>query len=184
MVYLLPVSHDVQLGKHDLSDNYRRFLTYAIPHLKISLICEELSEDDLEARVHWYIAKSVAEKLEVPYMLCEPSDKERKKLGIPLNEEINEKTQSLIKEAELTGAYPTKSFEKFRHEMTIAHQRRENYWLDKIIDKKEEIILFIVGVGHFSFHRDVHGEGFDKLLVSHGFKIDTLPTDFVNQKYL
>lgn len=184
MVYLLPVSHDVQLGSHDLSDIYRKFLTYAISRLKISLICEELSEDDIKAGVHSYIAKNVAERLGIPYLLCEPSDEERKRLGIPLNEEINEKLQNLIQEAKLTGSYPAESFEKFRQEMTIANQKREKYWLDKIKDKKDETILFVVGIGHFSFYRDVHGEGFDKLLVGNGFKIDILPTQFVNPKYL
>lgn len=184
MVYLLPISHDVQLGWHPLSNNYREFLYQTIPNLKISLVCEELSEDDVKTATHECIAKIVAGKLDVPYLHCEPSDKERKELGIPLAEEINNRMQDLITEAKLTGVYPEDSFKKFRKEMTIAHKKREQYWLGKIQDKKDEVILFIVGIGHFSFFSDVHGEGFDKFLINNGFKVDVMPTDFVNPKYL
>lgn len=184
MIYLLPVSHDVQLGKHNLSNNYKEFLVSVIPKLKISLVCEELSEDDVKADIHECIAKDVASKLGISYIHAEPTDKEREKLDIPLNEEIIKNMQNLILEIKLTGAYPSKLFEKFRQKMTIAHQKRELYWLNKIIDKKQKNVLFVVGIGHLNLYKEVHGEGFDKLLEKNNFDIKILPTDFVSPKYL
>jgi hypothetical protein len=185
VIYLLPISHDVQLGHDVSSGQYEIYLKESIKSLKINLICEELSEDDVKASVHTCIALNLSKELGVDYEFCNPRDKERKKIGMLSPEEIMEKMDKLHGKAKTKNTKSNKtSLLKFKKEMTADHNKREAYWLKKININKEKKIIFIFGVGHLSSHRSVLGDGFDKLLESEGHKIYILSMNFINPKFL
>jgi hypothetical protein len=108
-------------------------------------------------------AQKVAEELCVKHIFCEPLVQERARLAILSKEEIS--LQLYHKEL---WQIPDDSLEQqiINQEHQKYFQKRERFWMDKIKNLREEIILFICGKSHV--------ESFRNLLEESGFKVTSL----------
>jgi hypothetical protein len=99
----------------------------------VTVIAEELSEDAL--RKHGAtksIACTVALRLGIRHLFCDPGCAERKELGIRKNSED-----------------------------AIELDKREGYWIKKLIELKDEDIIFLIGKKHIQgFSERAENEGF------------------------
>ena len=188
MLYIFPVSHDVQFGNHPtLSASFPSFLEEKITDLGINLVCEEGSEDDLSSLANTPLVKNVSLKKNVSYIPIDFGDKERVLLGIPPAEELAEKV--LLTEANLTliaqrvGTFPQEKLDEFRKEMATYEEIRELLWFEQIKDQKDKNILFIIGAGHLSTHPSSRGEGIDTLLKENGWRFKVFPSDYVAESF-
>jgi len=188
MLYILPISHDVQFGKHPvLSTSFPNFLEEKITELGINLICEEASEDDLSSPVNTPLVKNISIKKSVSYIPIDFGDEERLLLGIPPAEELADKmlltNANITLITQRTGIFPQEKFDEFRKEMATYEEIRELLWFEQIKDQKDKNILLIIGAGHLSTHRSSRGEGIDTLLKENGWRFNVLPLDCVAEKF-
>ena len=141
MLYLIGVDHSVQ---HDgrtlyqdsefkmLRDKFPTFLKRVARKVGATVIAEESSEEVLNKfQSKKSIPCTVASEMDIKHMFCDPSNAERKQLGI----------KSIGK---------PEDFEK-----------REDFWLKKLVTLKGERILFILGADHVqSFLERAKNAGF------------------------
>lgn len=94
------------------------------------------------------------------HIFYEPLAQERAKLGVLSKEEISQQ----LYQKEL-WQIPDDNLEQkiIDKEHQSYFTKRERFWLDKIRDLKEEVILFICGKSHV--------EGFKKVLEEYGLKV-------------
>jgi len=170
MIYLLGVDHIKSQWEYQNGSNkefvspFTNILRRHIKGLKVTVIAEELNQESLDQQgVETSTAQKVAEEFCIKHIFCEPSAKERIKLVILSKEEISR--QLLHKEL---WQIPDDTVEQ--QLINKDHQKyfpkRERFWLDKIMNLKEEIILFICGKSHV--------ESFRKLLEEREFKVTIL----------
>lgn len=174
MIYLLPVKHSIQFGRDSRSPLLQEFIEEKIKELGITLICEEASQEDLDHPSNQACVKIVAEHYKVPHLLCDLTDKERSKVGLFTAQEFydwKQKHLELMRQYTLRGQ--AKQMKEKQDEFELEEQsyqrKREKAWFDKISNKKSEITLFILGVGHTSSYFSSGGDGFDKLLGREGW---------------
>lgn len=187
MIYLLPITHDVQFGKHPvLSEKFYDYLLVKIKELKTDVVCEEASDDDLSSEMNDALCKEAALECDVQYVPCDFGDDEREKNGIPTAEILANKIEAIKKSYILktmnTGKFPQEEFDNFRKEMSSYEEIRENHWLEIIKNYNDKHVLFVVGAGHLTIHPSSRGEGFDTLLKNMNLPFTILPMDFVSRK--
>jgi hypothetical protein len=170
MIYLIGIDHiksqwEYQNGSNkNFVSSFTNILRRHIKGLKVTVIAEELNQECLDQQgVATSTAQKVAEEFCLKHVFCEPPVGERTKLGILSKEEISR--QLYHKELWLI---PDDSLEQqlINEEHQKYFPKRERFWLDKIENLKEEIILFICGKSHV--------ERFKKLLEGRGVKITVL----------
>jgi hypothetical protein len=128
MLYLIGVDHSVQ---HDGRAGYRgpeferlrqgfsEFLVQAAQKIDAIVITEECNEEVLtKFAATKSIASTVAAELGIRHLFCEPSNAERNWIGITR-----------------TGS-------------PADYEKREMFWLEKLMVIKETSILFILGADH------------------------------------
>ena len=182
MIYLLPVSHDVQFNFHHLSGELKRYLLELITEKEIDIICEEANEEV------WRLSSiplQVSADCSIDYIPCEPSKGEGEKLGIlPANwQEVF--AEDLAKEIVKTGL-SLNALKNLDKKFAKSNAIREGFWLKKIQPHKQRNVIFILGIGHLSSNPKGAklSKGFDKLLEANGFQVEVLSTQFVNPKFL
>ena|SRR3989304_9152462 len=196
MIYLLPVSHDVQFNSHSLSRKLKDYLIKLIKEKKIGFVCEEANE---EMKRFSSIPLQASADCATNYIPCEPSKEEAHKLGILPENWQETLAQDVALELVETGT-PFNTLKKMDKKMKMSNKIREDYWLNKIKAYKQSNIVFVLGVGHISSYANgvdddysqiVYGkgglklsEGFDTLLEENGFKVEILSKQFVNPKFL
>ncbi len=170
MIYLIGVDHIKSQWEYQNGSNktfvssFTNILRRHIKRVKFTVIAEELNQECLEQQgVQTSTAQKVAEEFCVKHIFCEPPAQERTKLGILSKEEISQ--QLYQKELwQIPDDSPEQQIINEEHQKYFP--KRERFWLDKIKNLKEEIILFICGESHV--------ESFRKLLEEHGFKVTIL----------
>lgn len=183
MIYLLPVKHDIQLGRNQ--SDFSKFIRYARQQIidkNIALIGEEASEDDIKAlSLNKSPLGSLAEEMEVEYLSCDPTDKQRINAGILTGEQVALE-MARIRQIMSTVRDISKLKEedkKFRSLMAKNEKRREEFWLNLIKGKKDLTTLFVCGAGHISTYKNSRGEGFDTVLNNNGWNVEILSNWFV-----
>lgn len=170
MIYLIGVEHnktqwEYQDGSNKkfvsfFTDNIRRH----IKKLNITVIAEELNQECLEQQnVDKSTAQKIAEEFRIKHVFCEPPALERNRLGILSPVEIS--LQMFHKELwQIVDNSPEQRLINEEHEKHFS--KREQFWFDKIVDLKEQNILFICGKDHT--------KRFKKLVEGHEFKTTVL----------
>jgi len=151
MVYLVGVEH-LKTQWIDEYESNARFVSLFINSLrqdvkkfKVEVIADELNEDELAG---YNVSKSsssgyiVAREYQIEHIFCDPNLREREDLSIP--------------------APPYTSEQNRKSDF----QKRERFWLDKIIYLKEKPVVFICGRNHV--------ESFRHLLEANGFWVTVL----------
>nr|VFJ88977.1 MAG: hypothetical protein BECKH772A_GA0070896_1001224 [Candidatus Kentron sp. H]VFJ89751.1 MAG: hypothetical protein BECKH772B_GA0070898_1000634 [Candidatus Kentron sp. H]VFJ97207.1 MAG: hypothetical protein BECKH772C_GA0070978_1001124 [Candidatus Kentron sp. H] len=128
MIYLIGVHHSIQHDGGDprsmpglaaLREQFRYYLMRATREFGVSVLAEELNEDVLAMfNASESLAGSVAGRLGISHVFCEPDLHTRSTLGF------------------------TKHLQKKHHAV------RERLWYDKITDYKGQRIIFICGANH------------------------------------
>jgi len=184
MLYLIGVNHKAQYGTDAvLSARLIKHVRKVVADIKVECLCEELSEDDIEALgFSSSIIERLAEELGLEYIACDPTDAERSRLGIKTGQEIALKMAELQAKAldslRGIGAFPQKEFDKFQADIQKNERQRERYWLNKIKNKKDTVLVFICGAGHISMHPKSTGDGFELLLQKNGWEVNICPIWF------
>jgi hypothetical protein len=157
MIYLIGVDHIKSQWEYQDGSNtqfvscFTNTLRTYIKELKVTIIGEELNHEILEQQgVERSTAQIIAEEFCLKHIFCEPSAQERIRLGILSKEEIS---QQLYKKElwQIPDDNPEQQIINEEHQKYFS--KRERFWLDKIKDCKEEIILFIYGKSHVGTFR-------------------------------
>jgi len=151
MIYLVGVDHlktqwidEYESNAHFVS-LFINSLRQAVKKFKVEIIAEELNEDELAG---YNVSKSsssgylIARECEIEHIFCDPNLREREDLSIP--------------------APPCTSEQNRKSDF----QKRERFWLNKIIHLKDKAAVFICGRNHV--------ESFRQLLEGNGFKVTVL----------
>jgi len=128
------------------------------------LIAEELNEDSIKKwKALGSLARELAGHLGIRHLFCDPDLEERKALGIKCFKEI---AQELGYGRVLTReqAAEVEKIEK------IHWEKRERFWLDKLIEKQFNKCIFLVGADHV--------DRFNTLLTAHGFRSAIVDRDW------
>ncbi|MFC1670006.1 hypothetical protein ACFL20_06395 [Spirochaetota bacterium] len=159
MLYLIGIDHLIQYENDivpgDTFLEFKAFLEETAVNHNISLMAEEFSEESLfdvynspEGTV-----KSVALKLGIEHMYCDPEEGDRKKLGIPYFAEIERKVKNKynIRDKFIID----NSLRKKVYSETVKLSKtywpiREIFWYEKILHMLNENILFICGHEHIN----------------------------------
>lgn len=128
------------------------------------LIAEELNEDALRKwKALGSLARETAKHLGIRHLFCDPNLEERKALGIKCFKEI---AQELGYGPVLTSAQSSE-VEKIEKKHW---EKRERFWLGKLIKEQFDKCIFLVGAGHI--------DRFSTLLTAHGFRSAIIEKDW------
>jgi hypothetical protein len=157
MIHLIGTCHKTQI-QSDLSRKgalgivpwskvtaFRKYLSDAVETLTAVGIAEELSEEVLEKCGHGAdsVARSVAQERKLVHMFCEPSPKDREKLGLRVGSEMVEHAQALA--TKTSRAWEEVHREEVRKQFTV----REKFWIEQLFAFGEETsVIFICGADH------------------------------------
>ncbi len=112
-----------------------------------NLLAEELNNETIHNTIINGITGSVAEKISlkagISHKFCDPTEKERKLLGIPTSREIKKKL-GFDKLPCLTWQQAM----EIEHEEKIYWEVREQFWLEKLIETSKDRAIFILGAKH------------------------------------
>ena len=166
MVYLIAVDHEVQYLDSDSSSSFSQFLEQKVKQLGVTLIAEELSQEAVVKQKKVKIntigstAHHVAEITRIEHRFCDPNNSERESLGIPTTRDIRRKL----------GLKAGQDEPKVEREKRKYWPKREQFWLDKIIDRVEEKLIFVCGADHI--------KSFKSLLESINCNVEILSEDW------
>jgi hypothetical protein len=179
MVFLIGTNHEIQYIYKDtnqnrrlmlLSEQFAQYLENKTKELKISLIAEELNEKEIHKnnrKPQDSTARTVAKKLKIDHLFCDPTMSERKTLGIPSESEIMNK---------LNLKYPIREMNDMNKIKTEERKHwgiREQFWYDKIKHRLEENIIFICG--------HCHVDRFESSLSKKGHKVTIVVKDWCKE---
>jgi hypothetical protein len=137
-IYLIGTSHLFQVPGQPGADAFAREVTSAIKLANFTAIGEEMSPEALAQRqATESICKQIADKQSIRHRYCDPDMAMRRCHGI---------------EDEYAICYETKKFGYAREEgqrrIKRARDRREQYWLCRVLALRCWPILFICGAEH------------------------------------
>lgn len=146
MIYLIGVNHGLQFVNKtsddktiDAFDDYVRDLC---TEQGIRCIAEEMS---IEALNKWgatrYLCKSIADELSIKHIFSDPDSDERKSRGIRSEKEIRDQLG-------YTQVLSQSQVKKVDEVLKAEWPRREQFWLEKILEVKAAPILFVLGSSH------------------------------------
>ena len=169
MIYIVGVDHLVQYDgpvPEILRKEFKQYLEDSVKKYKITLIAEEFSRESL---VDVYGAKecsarNAAGRCGIEHRFCDPEEKERGELGIPYYFDVMESVKGRYNAREkliIDNNLRKKVEDETRDIVKSYWHIRERFWVDRIIDRIEENILFICG------HE--HAERLSKLLDGMGY---------------
>jgi hypothetical protein len=136
MIHIIGTCHKTQictdlikrkaLGAPPLSkvQAFQKYITDAAISLHAAVIGEEMSEDRISAYGYnaGSVAKTVAQRLNIAHVFCEPNQCERQKLGLRAGDEMVEHVNAIVKS---TGrAFLEVHSEEVRKQFPI----REDFW--------------------------------------------------------
>jgi hypothetical protein len=154
MIYLIGTNHELQYNAKpkrgeenmvlDGREKFQNFLYNQIVDLKPVVIGEESVEEILDLLQTESTVKTVADKLGVKHIYCDPNYEARNILGIPI------------------GSEHLKQEDKIKY-----YNIRENYWFKKIEPYIGECIIFVCGAEHIeSFQKLLAGKNCESKIIS------------------
>lgn len=192
MIYLIGVNHAIQDYRlKDLAaliEDFKAYLYAAIADHKIKVLAEEYNEEYLEGKNPNSVLKDISESSphKVPHLYCDPNTAERKSIGMPSDEKMEEEALKYFN-------FPYRSFKAFigsedfdlalfdklkKQKKLIGKQYwplREQFWFDKVKRHIDENILFIVGACHIA--------SFSNLIKHNGYKFSVINEDWNKEKF-
>lgn len=171
MIYILGTTHDIQYGDNlKKARRLYRAVNQMIVDLKITVLAEEVNSLNFQNPDHWMLIKELALKHGIDHIQCEPDIDERAEYGL-------EEVESIAKCAEILNSDDLTAEEKkpFQDITDNNSDKREQIWFDKIKNRKDANIIFVVGWGHISKSPISRGRGLDTVLAENGWNYALLP---------
>lgn len=154
--YLIGTNHAHQLeGQKDGdSVSFSKYPSAFCSGKRVDLIAEELNEESIEMwQAVGSVAKSVALKLSIRHLFCDPGSENRQRLGILSDQEVSKKLgfgscwtlqQAALVDAEVRKSWPV----------------RERFWLDRLREIRFSSCVFVLGAKHIvTFNALLHAQG-------------------------
>jgi hypothetical protein len=156
-ILLIGLNHSYQLkGYASEWEKFKSYLMALCLREHPDLIAEELNEEGIKKwNADDSVARRVAEVLKIDHLFCDPDSDQRKILGIKCHKEITQElgySNVLTKQQSLEVDKIEKSY----------WEKRERFWLDRLMRKKFEKCIFLIGGDHV--------DRFNALLMSRGIE--------------
>ena len=167
---LIGVSHGYQYAGNASVDAaaFLNFLREMQALHRADLLGEELNSEAIDNTrykgVTGSVAQEVAKEAGIRHLFCDPTQKERQQLGIPSRQEIIER----LGYKGLPCLTPQQDMD-VRVEEKKYWETRERFWLGKLVESPEDLIMFVLGACHINrFQTLLYGSGHDsKILIEH-----------------
>ncbi|HUD20682.1 MAG TPA: hypothetical protein VMQ44_01275 [Candidatus Saccharimonadales bacterium] len=154
---MVGISHGVQQDiryENSITRDFLDYLETEVRRLGIKFIAEEYSRTAcVKNKISQSTIKNLAIKTKVSHYYCDPGLCERKRLGIPTQQEI-------INKVSVDGR--TFDIQLFREEEAKYFPQRERHWLNVLEKATEQKGIFVCGSAHLAT--------FAKLLIGKGHK--------------
>lgn len=160
--YLIGTNHAHQLeGQKDGdSVSFSKYLSAFCSGKRVDLIAEELNEECISKwQAVGSVAKSVASKLSIRHLFCDPGSEDRQRLGVLSDQDVAKKLgfgscwtlqQAALIETEVRKSWPV----------------RETFWLDRLRKIGFSRCAFVLGAKHIvTFNALLHAHGFTGYVV-------------------
>ncbi len=157
MVYIIGVDHLIQYDNTIVPEHlYHQFtdlIKSVVNKNSISLIAEEFSVEAITSVYHAErgILQETAADLGVFHRYCDPEENDRIKIGIPYYAEIRDQVKKKYKILQEFILDDSLRATVKRETMELSKQywsRREEFWLQCIIDYTDMNVLFVCGHDH------------------------------------
>jgi hypothetical protein len=165
MIYLIGINnHGLQHNGINcesliMRNKFCKFLEDKIRKYNITLVVEEFNDDALKiSRANIATIQTLADKMKVKHLFCEPSIQERQNKDIFSSGEILHNKLGIKFERTLDES-EQKIFDK---EIKKSFNTRERIWFEKIKKHTYKTIIFICGADHI--------KSFESLLIDKGYK--------------
>lgn len=164
MIYLVGVNHCYQFVNDEFKsggETLEKYLSQVVKEKSVKAIVEEFNED---ARKLWraerVIGEEVAKANKLSHAFCEPSEEERKELGIEGENAILKKMLGI--------AFNPGEDKKPEVQKAMAEDfhKRESYWYEVLAKYIEDDTVFICGYSHI--------DSFSKMLGDKGCEFELL----------
>ena len=144
-IVLIGTEHKFQIPGKDESASFRTFVETICSQYRIAAIGEEMSEDALaEKDVTQSVCQQIAFSRCLAHRHCDPDNSQRTTLHILQENDIRAK-----------GFFRDWKPEKIETEIRSSHAVRERHWLDQLTKIDIWPALFVCGVNHVSYFRDL-----------------------------
>jgi hypothetical protein len=163
VITLIGASHAYQYPGNPDADAFEAFIRAIMHSQHFAAIVEEMSLEALsEHGAPLSICKRVADERGTRHCYCDPDRDTRSRNDIRQENEIR-----------VSAHFKGSSEREIREKIRASHDRREQYWLDRIIELDRWPVLFICGADHIgSFCVKVRALG----IVANVFISDWVPT--------
>lgn len=160
-VLLIGTNHEYQyqrpLAASSGPEQFRAMVAATCQREGVRAITEEWSVDANERKgVQQSVCKEIADALGIAHRYCDPSAKERKALGILIDEA----------DIQLGGFFSGRDPQEVEAEVRDSHARRRRYWLERLFELDVWPLLFVCGANHT--------EPFRELLQANGIAVRVL----------
>lgn len=164
-VLLIGTNHEYQyqrpLAASSGPEQFRAMVAATCQWEGVKAIAEEWSFDADELKgVRQSVCKDIAESLGIAHRYCDPPVKERKALGILIDEA----------DTQLAGFFSGRDPKEVEAEVRDSHARRLRYWLQQLLDLDRWPLLLVCGANHT--------EPFSALLQENGIVVHVLFTNW------
>ncbi len=182
MIYLIGVNHTVQYvaDLHEKPEykeikikiqEFKNHILTEAKRLNISLIAEEMSLAALRAYgARDSVARSVATKLKIEHRFCDPDREQRKSLGLTIDMYDRDIIASRLGIRRDVAEWTPEDVARVGEEKKKSFHIREKFWLERIIEKIDQSIIFICGEEHTSsFTTILGGNNISSSIISTGW---------------
>lgn len=160
-IVLIGTSHRYQLVQRPGADAFEKLIRCILDRSSFGVIAEEMSVDALlESKASQSVCALVARLYGIPHIFCDPDRQMRDKIGIRQENDIRIAVEFSDdpSEQQISGL------------IRESHDRREQYWLDRIVDLNFWPALFVCGANHI--------DSVGKKIVARGLSVEVRATDW------
>lgn len=156
-ILIIGTSHRFQIEGYGTDRDWERFSFFLESLVKknpVDLIAEELN-DEVISLCHACdsVARVVSRRLGIRHLFCDPDSAERNRLGIKRRKEI-------VSEFGFGGELSQEQSMKVDAVEQGHWDKRERYWLERLLEEKRDGCIFILGANHVErFCRLLDGAG-------------------------
>jgi len=165
-VLLIGLNHSFQLeGFNSEWELFKNYLSDRCLEENPDLIAEELNIEAIELwKANDSVARRIANSLGIGHLFCDPDSSEREKIGIKSIKEIA---------SDLGYGHALTSQESEKVEIMDKKQwdKREKYWLSRLLEKDFQKCIFIVGSDHVdSFYSKLKENKIETQILTNNWK--------------
>jgi hypothetical protein len=191
-LYLIGLSHGAQMKDKGAPENetqkeFRDCLESALGTLRPSLVAEELSEYALQrvAEEKQFeqesLTKLIADSAGVEHRFCDPNDDERNEIGYIEGSAMVLKL--MLGDERLSDEEI--NLRAFGTEIHKHWPAREGFWLDRLGEVKDRVVVFVCGDGHIdSFKSLFTKRGIESVVIKRAIGLTNHDVEFSKKVHL